>query len=67
LKGKNATSTVSTLGPGTYHLEVSSSSALWKKASGSGTQLTGGWSLRYTDSDGAQHNSTAPPLTINVS
>jgi hypothetical protein len=66
--GNVASSSVSTLAAGTYRLQVSISNALWKKATGSGTQLSGGWSLSYTDSDGARQGSQAPqtPLTINV-
>jgi hypothetical protein len=63
-----ATSTKSTLGTGTYHLEVSIAGAKWRSAVGSGTQLTGGWSASYKDSNKASQQSNAPetPLTVNV-
>jgi hypothetical protein len=66
--GNVATSTKSSLGTGTYHLEVSIAGAKWRSAVGSGTQLTGAWSASYKDSNGAGQTSDAPetPLTVNV-
>jgi hypothetical protein len=53
---------------GDYRLEVLVKDALWKDPVGSGTSLSGIWSLSYTDSNGTVQESTVAetPLTVDV-